>query len=110
MWTIGEFASIGRVSVRMLRHYDQIGLLRPARVDAITGYRTYAATQLTLLSRIVELKGLGLTLEQVSRAWSGATWMTVRSSGCWKRLVPNCGPRSRMPKRGCDASTRASSD
>ena len=67
MLTIGEFASIGRVSVRMLRHYDQIGLLRPARVDAITGYRTYAATQLTLLSRIVELKGLGLTLEQVSR-------------------------------------------
>lgn len=66
MLTIGEFASIGRVSVRMLRHYDQIGLLRPARVDAITGYRAYAATQLTLLSRIVELKGLGLTLEQVS--------------------------------------------
>jgi len=66
MLSIGEFASIGRVSVRMLRHYDRIGLLRPARVDALTGYRAYAATQLTLLSRIVELKGLGLTLEQVS--------------------------------------------
>ncbi|GAB3805307.1 MerR family transcriptional regulator [Humibacter antri] len=67
MLSIGEFASIGRVSIRMLRHYDQIGLLRPARVDVATGYRTYAPTQLTLLSRVVELKGLGLTLEQVSR-------------------------------------------
>ncbi|MHA7986726.1 MerR family transcriptional regulator [Rathayibacter sp. CAU 1779] len=73
MLTIGEFASIGRVSVRMLRHYDQIGLLRPARVDPLTGYRAYAPTQLTALTRIVELKGLGLTLEQVSRVvWGDA--------------------------------------
>jgi len=67
MLTIGEFASIGRVSVRMLRHYDQIGLLRPAHVDPNTGYRAYTAMQLTTLTRIVELKGLGLTLEQVAR-------------------------------------------
>lgn len=40
MYTIGEFASIGRVSVRMLRHYDEIGLLRPARVDPHSGYRS----------------------------------------------------------------------
>ncbi|NNC10810.1 MerR family transcriptional regulator [Planctomonas sp. JC2975] len=73
MLTIGEFASIGRVSVRMLRHYDQIGLLRPARVDPLTGYRAYAPTQLTALTRIIELKGLGLTLEQVSRViWGDA--------------------------------------
>ncbi|WP_022901080.1 MerR family transcriptional regulator [Humibacter albus] len=67
MLSIGEFASIGRVSVRMLRHYDEIGLLRPARVDPATGYRSYEASQLTGLSRIVELKGLGLTLEQIAR-------------------------------------------
>lgn len=41
MFSIGEFASIGRVSVRMLRHYDEIGLLTPARVDPFTGYRSY---------------------------------------------------------------------
>ena len=39
MFTIGDFASHGRVSVRMLRHYDAIGLLRPAVVDPATGYR-----------------------------------------------------------------------
>ncbi len=37
MFSIGEFASIGRVSVRMLRHYDEIGLLPPARVDPFSG-------------------------------------------------------------------------
>lgn len=65
MFTIGDFATHGSVSVRMLRHYDAVGLLRPARVDAVSGYRYYAAGQLARLNRIIALKGLGLTLEQV---------------------------------------------
>ncbi len=65
MFTIGDFARHGRVSVRMLRHYDATGLLRPARVDPASGYRFYAASQLALLNRIVALKDLGFTLEQV---------------------------------------------
>jgi DNA-binding transcriptional MerR regulator len=62
---IGDFARHGRVSVRMLRHYDAIGLLRPAHVDPATGYRSYEAGQLADLNRIVALKDLGFTLEQV---------------------------------------------
>jgi DNA-binding transcriptional MerR regulator len=65
MFGIGEFARAGRVSVRMLRHYDAIGLLRPARIHAGTGYRSYEAAQLADLNRIVALKELGFTLEQV---------------------------------------------
>ncbi|MFJ8578028.1 MerR family transcriptional regulator [Micromonospora sp. NPDC093277] len=65
MFTIGEFAALGRVSVRMLRHYDGIGLLRPAVVDPHTGYRYYRAAQLGRLNRVVALKDLGLTLGQV---------------------------------------------
>ncbi|MFI6327285.1 MerR family transcriptional regulator [Micromonospora chersina] len=65
MFTIGEFAALGRVSVRMLRHYDGIGLLRPAAVDPHTGYRHYRADQLGRLNRVVALKDLGLTLDQV---------------------------------------------
>lgn len=65
MFTIGDFARHGRVSVRMLRHYDAIGLLRPARVDPASGYRSYEAGQLTRLNRIIALKDLGFTLEQV---------------------------------------------
>ncbi|MEU4240939.1 MerR family transcriptional regulator [Actinoplanes sp. NPDC026619] len=65
MFSIGDFAGLGRVSVRMLRHYDAIGLLRPAHVDPHSGYRYYAAAQLRLLNRIVALKDLGFTLQQV---------------------------------------------
>ena len=66
MFTIGDFARSGRVSVRMLRHYDAIGLLRPASVDPLTGYRFYAVEQLTRLNRVVALKDLGFTLDQVA--------------------------------------------
>lgn len=65
MLSIGDVARQGRVSVRMLRHYDAIGLLRPAHVDRMTGYRSYEAGQLSRLNRIVALKGLGFTLQQV---------------------------------------------
>ncbi|MEV8372380.1 MerR family transcriptional regulator [Kribbella sp. NPDC056861] len=65
MFAIGDFARHGRVSVRMLRHYDAIGLLRPAHVDDATSYRSYDAAQLADLNRIVALKDLGFTLEQV---------------------------------------------
>ncbi|MFC1401094.1 MULTISPECIES: MerR family transcriptional regulator [Streptacidiphilus] len=65
MFTIGDFAGHGRVSIRMLRHYDAIGLLRPARVDRSSGYRFYEAAQLSRLNRIVALKDLGFTLQQV---------------------------------------------
>ncbi|MFJ2740787.1 MerR family transcriptional regulator [Streptomyces sp. NPDC087440] len=65
MFTIGDFARLGRVSIRMLRHYDATGLLRPARVDPATGYRFYSAAQLARLNRVIALKDLGFTLQQV---------------------------------------------
>ncbi|WP_326800254.1 MerR family transcriptional regulator [Streptomyces sp. NBC_01808] len=65
MFTIGEFARHGRVSVRMLRHYDALGLLRPARVDPHSGYRSYDAAQLSRLNRIVALRDLGFSLGQI---------------------------------------------
>jgi DNA-binding transcriptional MerR regulator len=65
MFSIGDFARHGRVSVRMLRHYDATGLLQPAHVDRVTGYRSYEAEQLSRLNRIVALKDLGFTLQQV---------------------------------------------
>ena len=70
MFNIGDFARHGRVSVRMLRHYDAIGLLLPAHVDQVTGYRSYAAQQLSRLNRIVALKDLGFTLSRCSPSWT----------------------------------------
>ncbi len=65
MFNIGDFARLGRVSVRMLRHYDAVGLLPPAHVDPSSGYRFYTAAQLQRLNRLIALKDLGLTLDQV---------------------------------------------
>jgi DNA-binding transcriptional MerR regulator len=67
MFRIGEFSRIARVSTRLLRYYDGIGLFSPGRIDAATGYRYYLADQLAQLNRILALKGLGLSLEQVAR-------------------------------------------
>jgi DNA-binding transcriptional MerR regulator len=66
MFSIGEFARFGGVSVRMLRHYDRVGLLRPQRVDPRTGYRSYSTSQLDQLNRIVALRELGFTLTQIA--------------------------------------------
>lgn len=67
MFQIGEFSRIARVSTRQLRHYDELGLLKPVRIDPETGYRYYSVTQLPQLNRILVLKDLGLTLDQIVR-------------------------------------------
>jgi len=64
---ISDFARLGQVSVRRLRHYDAIGLLVPDRVDPFSGYRSYSPEQLHLLNRLVALKDLGFSLDQVQR-------------------------------------------
>src|SRR5262245_56123019 len=65
MFRIGDFSRIARVSARLLRFYDEIGLLRPAHADPQTGYRSYTVAQLGQLNRILVLKDLGFELEQV---------------------------------------------
>ena len=67
MLKIGEFSKFSRVSVKTLRYYDEIGLLNPFKVDELTGYRYYSAEQFTRLNRIVGLKNLGFSLDEISR-------------------------------------------
>jgi len=67
MLNIGEFARLGQVSPRMLRHYDEIGLLHPKEVDPSTGYRLYEVAQLQRLHRLLALRDLGFTLEQIQQ-------------------------------------------
>jgi DNA-binding transcriptional MerR regulator len=62
---ISDLAHLARVSTRTLRHYDEIGLFKPTRIDPQTGYRTYSVTQLALLNRILALRDLGFSLEQI---------------------------------------------
>ncbi|MEM8861733.1 MAG: MerR family transcriptional regulator [Chloroflexota bacterium] len=67
MFLSGEFSKISRVSKRLLHYYDDIGLLKPAHIDEENGYRYYSAKQLPDLNRILALKDLGLTLEQIKK-------------------------------------------
>ncbi|GCE08136.1 MerR family transcriptional regulator [Dictyobacter aurantiacus] len=67
MFRIGDFSKIARVSGRLLRYYDEIGLLSPQAIDPETGYRYYSARQLPRLNRILVLKELGLSLEHIAQ-------------------------------------------
>jgi DNA-binding transcriptional MerR regulator/effector-binding domain-containing protein len=66
MFKIGDFSRLAQISVRMLRHYDKLGLLEPSYTDRFTGYRYYTIDQLPRLNRIVALNDLGLTLAQIA--------------------------------------------
>ena len=65
MLKIGEFSKLSRVSIRMLRHYDDIGLLKPAEIDNFTGYRYYREEQLFTIGRITSLKDMGFSLADI---------------------------------------------
>ncbi|MGB3295558.1 MAG: MerR family transcriptional regulator [Phormidesmis sp.] len=67
MFRIGEFSKIAQVPASLLRYYDEIGLFVPMRSDRDTGYRYYSVQQLSRLNRILALKDLGLSLEQIKR-------------------------------------------
>ena len=66
MFKIGDFSRLSFVTVKTLRYYDEIGLLKPVEVDRFTGYRYYSASQLPRLNYIVALKNLGLSLEEIA--------------------------------------------
>jgi DNA-binding transcriptional MerR regulator len=65
---IGEFSALTRVSIKTLRYYDELGLLKPLRIDPATGYRYYSGSQLPRLHRILALKDLGFPLNRVAEA------------------------------------------
>ncbi len=62
---------MAQVTIETLRHYDRVGLLKPAKVDPFTGYRLYSAKQLQPLNRILTLKELGFSLEEIARILQG---------------------------------------
>lgn len=65
MLKIGEFSKIAQVNVKTLRYYDQVGLLKPAHIDRFSGYRYYNLEQLVQFNRILALKDLDFSLDQI---------------------------------------------
>lgn len=80
MLKIGEFSKLTQVSIRMLRYYDQHGLLQPALVDTFTGYRYYRPEQIPQLSRIIFLRDSGFSVAEIAAAlrdWRDDTVKTL---------------------------------
>jgi predicted transcriptional regulator YdeE/DNA-binding transcriptional MerR regulator len=69
---IGDFSRLAHVTVKTLRHYAKVGLLKPVWIDRFTGYRYYSLQQLSRLNRIIALKDLGFTLEQIRPMLDGS--------------------------------------
>ena len=101
MLRIGEFSKLSRVSVRMLRHYDEVGLLAPSEIDPLTGYRYYSERQLITAGRIAALRALGFGLSETRellRLYDDRAALDARrprSAPGWRRSPPtrrrNCG-------------------
>lgn len=70
MFKIGEFSKLTQVSIRMLRYYDETGLLKPAEIDKFTSYRLYSANQIPTLNKIVFLRDLGFNVSEIALALS----------------------------------------
>lgn len=66
MFKIGEFSKLTQVSIRMLRHYDETGLLKPAQIDKFTNYRLYSVEQISTLNKIVFLRDLGFNISEIA--------------------------------------------
>ena len=67
MLRIGDFSKLARISVKMLRHYDELGLLTPAMTDPETNYRYYQEDQLPIAGRIRSLRAMGFGLADIGR-------------------------------------------
>jgi DNA-binding transcriptional MerR regulator len=86
MLKIGDFARLCQLPVKTLRYYDDLGLITPTHVDAFTGYRYYSVEQLPRLNRLIALKDLGFSLEQIARVLNeGVTHEQLRGMLILKR-------------------------
>lgn len=65
MLKIGEFSRLSQVTIKTLHHYDELDLIKPAHIDPVTNYRFYTVEQLPRIHRIMALKEMGLSLEQI---------------------------------------------
>ncbi len=71
MYRIGLFSKINKVTIKTLRYYDEAGLLKPAHVDNENGYRYYTSEQLPDLHRIIALRQMGFSIDEISAILSG---------------------------------------
>lgn len=71
MYKIGMFSKMNKVTIKALRYYDEVGLLKPAHIDHFTGYRYYTSVQLPVLYQILSLKQMGFSIEEIAEVQKG---------------------------------------
>ena len=71
MFRIGEFSKMSKTTIKALRYYDEIGLLKPEETDKFTNHRFYSTQQLFQLHRIQELRQVGLSINEINLILSG---------------------------------------
>jgi len=71
MYKIGLFSTIGKVTIKALHYYDEVGLLKPERIDEENGYRYYSTEQLFKLHQIISLKQIGFSIEDIKSIING---------------------------------------
>jgi DNA-binding transcriptional MerR regulator len=71
MYTIGQFSEASKTTIKALRYYDEIGLFKPAYINQENGYRFYTTDQLFKLHKIISLKQIGLSIQEISEILSG---------------------------------------
>ena len=122
MLKIGDFSKLSRISIRMLRHYDELGLLTPETIDPFTGYRYYSEAQLFTAGRINALKAMGFRLcdaAEVLRCWEDREALEgcllaqrelsrLRAEEAAKRLRLTPRPRDSESNRSHRAGTESS--
>lgn len=65
MFSIGMFSKINKVTTKTLRYYEEMGLLEPEYIDKFTRYRYYTTNQIPKLHKIINLKQMGLSLNEI---------------------------------------------
>lgn len=73
LYRIGMFSQLNRVTIKTLRYYDDIGLLKPEYVDEVNGYRYYTSAQLPLLHRILAMKEMNFKIEEIRQVLAGVS-------------------------------------
>ncbi len=68
MFQIGEFSKLTQITIRMLRYYDEVGLLKPAQIDPWTGYRMYCVEQIPIINKIIYLRDSGFQVSEIAEA------------------------------------------
>lgn len=87
LYTIGEMAKLANVSIKALRYYDKIDLLKPIHVDPNTNYRYYKDSQLSQLDLIKSLKYIGTPLEEMKRAQEMNPWLLLEFISDQEKLI-----------------------